>query len=107
MVLATPLPERAPAPKSLAGKCNHGEITQTGDQVYIEGPCWIGAGRIHADGKLWLVWVRVHDGYAGLGVYSIEGDRIRGRWGWRDQVEILGNGTLDGNVHDDELIRSP
>lgn len=98
-----------PPPPYVGGPCNWGTILQDGRKIEIRGHShWEAVGRIRLDGKLEVLWTRLHDGALCPGLYKLNADgSIKGRWAEGSTGAKIGDdGELDGPVTYDETVRA-
>lgn len=86
MAFATPAP---PTPKGHdfhGTRCQFGDITQKGNRVTIAGPHWSAECTVKGD-LLFVEWTQLGNGKVALGLYAIDGETLRGNWGWVGECE--------------------
>jgi hypothetical protein len=95
---------------NVGGLSNWGFVEQNGRKLKIVGhPIWEANGEVRDDGTVVLYWHVVYDDCGlpcpdGVGVYSIDGKDLVGRWGWADgSCWIDDEGVLWG-IHEEDRV---
>lgn len=95
-------PEAKKAIPDLAGESNWGFVSQAGTSIQINGhSSWYAIGLIRPDGKVQITWTLTDGSRSGIGVYTVEGCDLIGRWGWCEVVEVDKAGDLQGETSPD------